>query len=178
MTVLCICWWLIANQVLVDEISWDITWRSVVIVYRRVSPIFKGQESQSLPRYCCIPYIFLPLFSPCSKGSTWPHWDRSSPRYPTSHFTCLPSPPQPPYAVLILYPSNLFICICNFYCFLYSIFLALSLYFPPLLLLYSIYVFFPAVLAVCIPGTPSSFTLSLSTPLSHWFYPIGCHHPY
>jgi hypothetical protein len=29
-----------------------------------------------------------------------------------------------------------------------------------------------SVLAVCILGTPSSFTLSLSTPLSPWFYPI------
>jgi hypothetical protein len=43
---------------------------------------------------------------------------------------------------------------------------------PPSLLLYSIYVF-PTVLAVCILGTPSSYTLFVSTPLSH---PIGCHH--
>jgi hypothetical protein len=37
---------------------------------------------------------------------------------------------------------------------------------------------FPTVLAVCTLGTPSSFTLSLSTPLSPWFYPTGCHHIY
>jgi hypothetical protein len=46
-----------------------------------------------------------------------------------------------------------------------------TLYFPPLLF-YSIYVF-PTVLAVCILGTPTSYTLFVSTPLSH---PIGCHH--
>jgi hypothetical protein len=50
--------------------------------------------------------------------------------------------------------------------YLYFIYLALSLYFPPILLLYSIYVF-TAVLAVCILGTPRSFTLFVPTPLSH-----------
>jgi hypothetical protein len=40
------------------------------------------------------------------------------------------------------------------------------------------HMFFPAVLAEGILGTPSSLTLSLSTPLSPWFYPIGCHHAY
>ena len=61
--------------------------------------------------------------------------------------------------------------------YLYFIYLASSLDIPPLLLLYSIYVF-PAVLAICILVTPSSFTLFESTPLSPWFYPIGCHHAY
>jgi hypothetical protein len=40
------------------------------------------------------------------------------------------------------------------------------------------HMFFSTVLAVCILGTPSSFTLSVSTPLSPCFYPIGCHHAY
>ena len=35
---------------------------------------------------------------------------------------------------------------------------------------------FPPVLAVCILGSRSSFTLFVSTPLSPWFYCIGCHH--
>jgi hypothetical protein len=84
--------------------------------------------------------------------------------------------PPPP---LNFSSSNLFIFIFNFYClfYLYFIYLALSLYIHPLLLFYSIY-FFPAVLGDCILGTPSSFTLSVSTPLSPWFNPIDCHHSY
>jgi hypothetical protein len=50
----------------------------------------------SVPCYCCTPYNFLPLFSPCPKGSTWPYWDRFSHRYPSSHFWCLSSPPPTP----------------------------------------------------------------------------------
>jgi hypothetical protein len=38
------------------------------------------------------------------------------------------------------------------------------------------HIVFPTLLAVCIPGTPSSYTLFVSTHLSPWFYPIGCHH--
>jgi hypothetical protein len=77
--------------------------------------------------------------------------------------------------------SALFWDIFNFHSlfYFYFIYLALSLYFAPLLLLYSIYVFFSAVLADCILGTPSFFTLSLSTPLSLTLvYPIGCDHTY
>jgi hypothetical protein len=80
------------------------------------------------------------------------------------------------HAVLIFASSNLFILIFNVGLFIFYLF-SLSLYFPPLLLLYSIYVF-PVVLADCILGTPSFFTFSLSTPLSPRFYPIGCHHAY
>jgi hypothetical protein len=39
-----------------------------------------------------------------------------------------------------------------------------------------LHIIFPTVLAICILGAPSSYTLFVSTPLSPWFYPIGCHH--
>jgi hypothetical protein len=81
-----------------------------------------------------------------------------------------------PRAVLILYSSNLsFIFLIFTVGFLGFIYLALSLYFPPSLLLYSIYVF-PTVLAVCILGTPSSYTLSVSTPLSPYW--LSSHHTF
>jgi hypothetical protein len=55
------------------------------------------------------------------------------------------------------------------------IYLALALYFLSLLLLCSIYVF-PTVLAVCILGTPSSYTWFASTPLSPYW--LSSHHTF
>ena len=72
-------------------------------------------------------------------------------------------------AVLILYSSNLFIYIFNFYCWFICI-LFISLYpyiFPPHR--YSIPHMLPAVSAVCTLGTSSSFTLFVSTPLSPYW---------
>ena len=92
----------------------------------------------SLPCYCCTPYIFLPLLS---LSCTRPPWDRFLHRLHTSHFTCLP----PLFWFLLL-----LICLFTFLFYL-------SLYFPPLLLLYSIRVF-PSVLA------DRSSTLSPSAP--------------
>jgi hypothetical protein len=99
--------------------------------------------------------------------------------YAASYGNCLPTfrdnvSVSPPSRCFLIY---LFLSYFLLLVYLYFIYLALSLYIPPLLLLYSIYVF-PAVLADGILGTPSSFTLSLSTPLSPWFYPIRCHHAY
>jgi hypothetical protein len=108
---------------------------------------------------------------------------KCSPRYPSSHFTGLP---PPPLAVLILSSSNLFIYLL-IYLFVFLIFTVglLVFYLSSFILIFSSCAvtlfricFFPAVLAVCNLGTPSSFTLFVSTPLSPWFYPIGCHHIY
>jgi hypothetical protein len=75
----------------------------------------------SRPCYWWIPYNFLPLFSPCHKGSTWPYWDRFSQR--SSQFSCLPPPPNHP-SDLILFSSNLFIYIFNLYCwFIWDLFI-------------------------------------------------------
>jgi hypothetical protein len=38
--------------------------------------------------------------------------------------------------------------------------------------------FFRSLLPDCILGTPSSFTLSVFTPLSPWFDPVGCYDAY
>jgi hypothetical protein len=128
----------------------------------------------SLPCYCCLHTFFSHYSHPASLAVTWPPSDRFSPRYPNSHFTCLPPSLTPFWLLFFL----LFIVIFNVYCLFYLnfIYLAYPYIFPRHR--YSIPYMLPAVSAVCTLGTPSSFTFSLSTPLSPWFYPICCHHAY
>jgi hypothetical protein len=89
------------------------------------------------------PDIFLPLFSP----------SLILPGYPTIHFACLSPPPPLTLSWFFLLLICLFLFYFLFLLYFYFIYLSLSLHFPPLLLLYSIYIF-PSVLADCTLSTP------------------------
>jgi hypothetical protein len=85
---------------------------------------------------------FSPIIPTLSQGQHLPPSDRCSHSTPVATLRVSPRPPPPP-AVLILYSSNLFICIFNFYCWFICI-LFIQIY-PYLFLLdcYSIpYMFF------------------------------------
>jgi hypothetical protein len=106
------------------------------------------------------------------------YWDQFSHRYPSSHFSCLsPSPPPTPFTLfwffIILIYSFVFLI---FTVGLFVIYLSSFIPIFSSVTLTLFHIVFLAVLAVCILGTPSSFTLFVSTPFSPWFYPIGCHH--
>jgi hypothetical protein len=87
---------------------------------------------------------------------------------------------QPHYVSLSSPPSccfGFFLLICLFiFCFVFILFVH-HLYFPPLLFLYSMYVF-PSVLADCTLGAPKLLNIVSSTPPLPQFNPIGCHHTY
>jgi hypothetical protein len=106
-----------------SALFWDITRRHVVIVYRRF-PFFIYTFDylvSSLPYYCCITYIFLPLSSPCCTGSDLAALDRFSPRIPLA--TLRVPPPPPPKTVL-----GFLLPICLFLIFIFSVLFAFYLF--------------------------------------------------
>jgi hypothetical protein len=123
---------------------------------------------------------FSPTYLTLPKGSTWPYWDRFSPRYPSRHFTRLSSTPLPRalfwFFILVIYSFEFLIFTVGLFVFYLSRFILI--FSPVTVTLFHICVstclsclhsrYFQQLYVVCIHP-------SLTLVLPYW---LSSHHTY